>query len=227
MKKVLVVEDELKIAENIQLAFQREGFFELNHAPNAQKAKELLQAQNFDFIILDVGLPDQSGFDLCREIRKIHQTPLLFLTARHEEIDKVLGLELGADDYLTKPFSPRELVARVKAILRRGASRMEEEVDSNKQLFTVDSEKRQIIVKGKVLELSQYEYLVLQCLIQQPGRVFSRDQLLDKISKEPSMSLDRSIDTHIKNIRSKLEQINSGLEKHIVTKRGFGYYLKE
>jgi two-component system catabolic regulation response regulator CreB len=177
-----------------------------------------------DLILLDIGLPDMSGFDLCKEIRKTLNVPILFLTARADEIDRVVGLEIGGDDYMTKPFSPRELSARVKAILRRTQPSHSSEMPA--QAFEVDESRRQILYCGSPLDLSRYEYALLKTFIRRPGHVFSRDQLMELCWDEPDTSMDRTVDAHIKNIRNKLKNIKPDLDP-IVTHRGTGYSLKE
>ena len=187
--------------------------------------------------MLDVGLPDIGGFDLCREIRKRHGLPILFLTARAGEIDRVVGLELGADDYVVKPFSPRELAARIKAILRRTAAvpgvpaapaaATAPGPDAKAAFpFRLDADRRVIAYFGSPLELSRYEYRLLTVLLEKPGRVWSREQLMDKAWDSPDSSLDRTVDAHVKSLRAKLREIRPDTEP-IRTHRGMGYSLKE
>jgi two-component system catabolic regulation response regulator CreB len=184
----------------------------------------LLAKDTIHLIILDIGLPDTNGFDLCKEIQKRHAIPIIFLTARTDEIDRVVGLEIGADDYVVKPFSPRELSARVKAVLRRTKPVLE--APSPPRAFQVDESKCQIAYYGRRLDLSRYEYKILKTFIRRPGQVFSRDQLMDFVWDDPGASLDRTVDAHIKNIRAKLKIIKSDLDP-IITHRGLGYSLKE
>ncbi|HAS52937.1 MAG: two-component system response regulator CreB [Nitrospirae bacterium GWC2_57_13] len=225
--KILIIEDESSIAENISYALSTEG-----HEPlwceTGREALEMLASQDIGFVILDVGLPDMNGFDLMRELRKTCGTPVLFLTARASEIDRVVGLELGADDYMVKPFSPRELVARVRAILRRASQApMEQPAPSPAALqgpFLVDEARCMISYHGEPLELSRYEYRLLRALVENPGRVFSREQLMRKAWEDPDMSLERTIDTHIKTIRRKLKALREE-DDPIITHRGFGYSL--
>ncbi len=222
---VLIVEDEASIADSIIYALESEGF-KTSHALTASDGLKLCKEVSPGFIILDIGLPDGNGFDLCREIRKFSSAPLLFLTARTGEIDRILGLELGGDDYLAKPFSPRELVARVKAILRRLDRTVAPSESKLPTRFVVDDKRKAVIFHGKPLDLSRYEYLLLVLLLKTPGRVYSREQLMNLIWDTPEMSLERTIDTHIKSIRSKLKAIDEE-DESIVTHRGFGYSLKE
>jgi two-component system catabolic regulation response regulator CreB len=178
-------------------------------------------------IILDIGLPDINGLELFKQIRKVSPLPVIFLTARSEEIDRVLGLELGADDYVTKPFSPRELTARVKAVLRRSGTAPPPHIPQNPDSpFSVDEGRRKISYCGQVLELSRYEFNILKTFIRRPGQVFTRDHLMELVWDEPESSMDRTVDAHIKNIRNKLKKIKPGIDP-IVTHRGIGYSLKE
>jgi two-component system catabolic regulation response regulator CreB len=221
--KILLVEDERAIADTIQYALETDGFETLYLAAGMQVIPLLAQEQ-VSLILLDIGLPDVNGLELCKEIRKHYSIPIIFLTARTGEIDRVVGLEIGADDYIVKPFSPRELAARVKAVLRR--TKQVTPDPETPQAFTVDESKCQIAYFGKVLDLSRYEYKILQTFIRRPGHVFSRDQLMDCVWDDPAASLDRTIDAHIKNIRAKLKAIRPDLDP-IMTHRGLGYALKE
>lgn len=221
--KILIVEDEPAILDAIRYALGTDGFETLCLSAG-EPVLSVLENDSVDLIVLDIGLPDMSGLELCKEIRKSRSTPVIFLTARAEEVDRVVGLEIGADDYITKPFSPRELSARVKAVLRRtrpcGDSSCQEPV------FRVIDSKRRILYCGKALDLSRYEYEILKTFIRRPGNVFSRDQLMDLVWDQPEASLDRTVDAHIKNIRIKLKAIRAEPDP-IVTHRGMGYSLRE
>ncbi len=221
---VLIVEDETAIADTIQYALETEGFTPLL-AATGHEALATLTSSDPDIIILDIGLPDISGFELCKQIRQHSNIPIIFLTARSEEVDRVVGLEIGGDDYVVKPFSPRELTARVKAILRRSHPNngLPQEAGGTWQ---VDSAKRQISYFGQPLDLSRTEYDLLNTFIRRPGQVFSRDQLMAAVWDEPEASMDRTVDAHIKNLRAKLKAIKPELDP-IVTHRGTGYALKE
>ncbi|MBI5633211.1 MAG: two-component system response regulator CreB [Nitrospirae bacterium] len=228
MKKILVVEDEPSILDNVLYALQTEGFEPLS-AGTGQEAREILQNTDVSLVVLDIGLPDVSGFDLLREIRSKSTVSVIILTARSTEIDKVVGLELGADDYMVKPFSPRELTARIRAVMRRPSSLKEGTSCNNAEAacpFELDESRCLIRYHGVGLDLARYEYRLLGVLIRNPGRVFSREQLIQRISEDPDMSLDRSIDTHIKTIRQKLKSLRCD-EDPIITHRGIGYSLKE
>jgi len=221
--KILIVEDEPAIVDNIQYALETEGF-ETVSVFSGTPVIPLLAKETVDLIILDIGLPDMNGLELCKEIRKTLSTPIIFLTARTGEIDRVVGLEIGADDYISKPFSPKELSARVKAVLRRTQNLTAPDLST--QVFQVNESKRQISYYGEVLDLSRYEYDILKTFIRRPGHVYSRDQLMDLVWEEPDTSLDRTVDAHIKNIRAKLKTIKPEKDP-IVTHRGMGYSLRE
>lgn len=202
-------------------------------ANTGSQAIAFVQQQTFDFIILDVGLPDINGFDVCKKIRQFNHTPLLFLTARDDEIDRIVGLEIGADDYCTKPFSSREIVSRIKAIWRRmdiqsqlqpAQSTIETQTIIAKTWQCID-ESLQIHYQGSALQLTRYEYRLLKLLIDHPEQVFSRQQLMDHIWEHPEHSLERTVDTHIKSLRQKLKHISAEHDP-ITTHRGFGYSLK-
>ncbi|MGF2880530.1 two-component system response regulator CreB [Acinetobacter johnsonii] len=231
-KQILCVEDDAAILMPLRYALEREEW-QVTWANTGSQAIAFVQQQTFDFIILDVGLPDINGFDVCKKIRQFNHTPLLFLTARDDEIDRIVGLEIGADDYCTKPFSSREIVSRIKAIWRRmdiqsqlqpAQSTIETQTIIAKTWQCID-ESLQIHYQGSALQLTRYEYRLLKLLIDHPEQVFSRQQLMDHIWEHPEHSLERTVDTHIKSLRQKLKHISA---KHdpITTHRGFGYSLK-
>jgi two-component system catabolic regulation response regulator CreB len=221
--KILIVEDEPAILDNLQYVLEAEGL-ETVRLSEGLAVLPLVARERFDLILIDIGLPDITGLDLCKEIRKTHSTPIIFLTARTGEIDRVVGLEIGADDYISKPFSPRELAARVKAVLRRSRSPLPPPAPHAG--FQVDESKRQVSYFGRPLELSRYEFEILATFIRRPGHVFSREQLMELVWEQPGTSLERSVDAHIKNLRAKLKTIRPG-EDPILTHRGVGYSLKE
>jgi two-component system, OmpR family, catabolic regulation response regulator CreB len=223
---ILVVEDEAAIAETITYALQTEGFTPL-WKTTGREALAVLAAQPVALVVLDVGLPDMSGFDVCREIQKTGSVPMIFLTARSGEVDKIVGLELGADDYLAKPFSPREFTARVRAVLRRakperGAAPASVDAGS----WAHDAERCRISYRGKALDLTRNEYRLLAALLASPGRVFNRDQLMTAAWDDPGAALDRTVDAHIKLLRAKLREVAPEGDP-IVTHRGMGYSLRE
>jgi two-component system, OmpR family, catabolic regulation response regulator CreB len=231
--RILLVEDESGIADTIQYVLATDGF-EPVWCSTAEQALREFAAQAPALAILDVGLPDLNGFELFKQLQALPggaQVPMLFLTARSDEIDRVVGLELGADDYIAKPFSPRELVARVRTILRRSVRRppaapVAPSASPAPQPFALDEERRQIRYYGCALELSRYEYGILRLLVQRPGRVFSREELLDKVWDGGSDSFDRTVDAHIKTLRAKLKAVAPDVEP-IRTLRGSGYALSE
>lgn len=223
---ILIVEDEPGIAENIKYALSTEGFQTI-WLSEGKGVVDYITAQRIDLIVLDIGLPDINGLELCKTIRKCSSVPLIFLTARTDEIDKVVGLEIGADDYMVKPFSPRELSARIKAVLRRTLSAVPVQPASGATSpFQVDSEKGKITYFTTPLDLSRYEYKLLEIFVARPGRIFSREKLMELVWDEPDMSMDRTVDAHIKNIRAKLKKVNPDLDP-IQTHRSIGYSLKE
>ena len=222
--RIWLVEDEASIAETLVYMLQQEGFavtaFERG-LPVLEAAGRALP----DLAILDVGLPDISGFELCRRLLTLAPgLPVLFLTARSEEVDKLLGLEIGADDYIAKPFSPREVAARVRTVLRRLQKAAVPPSHLRVGQFELDEEAAMIRWCGETLPLTRYEFLLLKTLLHAPGRVFSRQQLMDLVWTDAEESFDRTVDTHIKTLRAKLRAINSELSP-INTHRGMGYSL--
>jgi len=233
---ILIVEDEPAIVDAMQYALEEEGFLTIVRATGGE-VPSLLERENISLIILDIGLPDISGLELIKLIRPRFAVPVIFLTARSGEIDRILGLELGGDDYVIKPFSPRELAARVKAVLRRvGQAGREAPLvaltaasatpGSVPATWRVDAERRQIFYHGVSLELSRYEYNILGVLLHNPGRVFTREHLMRQAWEEPDASMERTVDAHIKNIRAKLKAIAPN-DEAIITHRGVGYALHE
>ena len=221
-----MVEDEPAIAETILYALETAGF-DVAHAGTGGDGLSLFATRSPGFLILDVGLPDLSGFDVCREIRKTSEVPILFLTARESEIDRVVGLELGADDYVVKPFSPRELTARVQAILRRTQRRAadvpkEAIPDQKRGRLELLFDRFQARCDGLDLGLSRYEFGMLKVFMKHPGRVFSRDQLMEMVWDEPEAALDRTVDAHIKTLRRKMHEVDPGFDP-VKTHRGLGY----
>ncbi|MEO6245611.1 MAG: two-component system response regulator CreB [Opitutaceae bacterium] len=228
LPRILIVEDEPAIADTLLYALRTEGFAP-EWCATGQAGAAALAAKAFALVVLDVGLPDGSGFEFCKKIRAHSAVPVIFLTARNTELDRVLGLELGGDDYLVKPFSPRELTARVKAILRRTngatASSGPSAPVAHGSEFTVDEDGCSIRYRGTPLELTRYEYRLLRAFVAKPGRVFSRDQLMSAAWEDPGASLDRTVDAHIKTLRAKL-RLHAPDEDPIQTHRGLGYSLR-
>ena len=227
--QILIVEDEPGIADTLQYALRTEGF-EPVWCATGEEALASARAEPPALVILDVGLPDTSGFEVFRRLRAESDVPVVFLTARSDEIDRVVGLELGADDYVNKPFSPRELVARVRGILRRSTRNAAPAMAVAEKVATlpvaVDEGRRQIRFYGRLLELSRYEFGLLQTLASRPGHVFSRDALLDRVWGDATESLDRTVDAHVKTLRAKMKLVAPALEP-IRTHRGSGYALAE
>ncbi|MBJ9977023.1 two-component system response regulator CreB [Pseudomonas sp. S75] len=219
MPHILIVEDESAIADTLVYALQADGH-STTWVNLGGQALEHLRQRPADLVILDIGLPDISGFETCRQLRRFSEVPVLFLSARDSEIDRVVGLEIGADDYVVKPFSPREVSARVRAILKRMAPRSEP-ADAT-PVFEVDTLAMRILYHGQALALTRHEFRLLQCLIEQPRRVFSREQLLDGLGVASDVGYERTIDSHIKSLRAKLRQVAADAEP-IQTHRGLGY----
>lgn len=218
---ILIVEDEPAIADTIHYALQTEGFA-VSRCDTGEAARRMLAGQDFSLMLLDVGLPDCNGFDLCREARKTSAIPIVFLTARGDEVDRIVGLELGADDYVAKPFSPRELSARVRAILRRCQA---PEAQPETNAFALEDRTCEVRYFGQRLPLSPGEYRLLSVLIERIGWVLSREQLLALAWEDPASCEVRTIDTHIKTIRKKLQAVRPGANP-IRTHHGMGYSLQ-
>ena len=220
MPRILVVEDEPAIADTLVYVLRSECH-EVSHVLTGGEALGLLERFSYDLAILDIGLPDMTGFDLCRKIRELHLLPVLFLTARDGELDRVLGLEIGGDDYVTKPFSPREVAARVRAILRRTSAPQPAPPSENG--LSLDDTTKRVVCDGKGLELTAHEFKLAAVLLRNPGQVFSRDQLLDHAWDDPGAVTDRTVDAHVKSLRAKLRCAHPGAEEMITTRRGLGY----
>ncbi|AUZ04162.2 MULTISPECIES: response regulator [Vitreoscilla] len=239
MTAILLVEDDAAIAEPLSYALKRENW-EVIWCAKAGLALEYLSEHQVDFMILDVGLPDMDGFELCRKIRKTNNTPLLFLTARTEEIERIIGLEIGADDYCAKPFSPRELISRIKAILRRtqtsptthATDSVHTEIlavpvhpdDVSLHPWHYQAARQQVSFNGQALSLTRNELNLLVAFLRRPNWVLSREQLMQAAWAHPDHSLLRTVDTHIKTLRQKLKTVDA--DQTIVTHRGLGYELR-
>jgi two-component system catabolic regulation response regulator CreB len=229
--RILVVEDEHGIADTLEFALRNEGFEPACVATGEAALVHLATQAAVALVILDIGLPDINGLEVFKRMRERHDVPVMFLTSRSHEIDRVVGLELGADDYISKPFSPRELVARVRAVLRRSiahpvpAPPAPPVPPAAAAPFEVDDGRRLVRYYGEALDLSRYEYGLLCELVQRPGHVFTREVLLDRVWKDAE-SLDRTVDAHVKTLRAKLRRVTPTLEP-IRTLRGAGYALAE
>jgi len=221
--KVLVIEDEPDIRKTLEYNLTREGF-DVSGCGSIKEAKKLIEIPNFSIILLDLMLPDGSGLDLCREVKSNSLTkdiPIIILTAKDDEVDKVVGFELGADDYVTKPFSVRELILRVKAILKRNAKPLSAplEINRNFGLLKMDIESHEVFIDDKEVILTALEFKLLNQLVERRGRVQTRDQLLSDVWGYSSDITTRTVDTHIKRLREKL----GSMGKYIQTIRGVGY----
>lgn len=221
MQRVLVVDDEKAIVELVQYHLTREGY-QVECEENGQTAVDRALHEAFDLIILDVMLPGLSGLDACRAIRQSRDVPIIMLTARKDEVDRVLGLELGADDYVTKPFSPRELIARVKAILRRSQKSREDNGEIRMPGLDVDVERRTVTVDGVVVNLTFTEFELLTILARNPGRAFTREELLVRVWGDDFYGDSRTVDVHVRHLREKLKE-DPQRPRFIETVRGVGY----
>lgn len=227
---IYLVDDEPAIANAVSFALQAEGY-RCRHFATGTGCLAAVASESPALVLLDIGLPDGSGFDFFRKIREVSTAPVVFLTARKEEIDRVVGLEMGADDYVVKPFSVRELMARVRMVVRRSAGHAPAAPGSlvppepaAKSPFQHDRDRRRISYHGKVLDLTLHEYQLLEVLLDHPGRVYTRAQLLDQAWEAPDHRLDRTVDSHIKSLRAKLREAHAESDP-IRTHRGMGYSL--
>jgi DNA-binding response OmpR family regulator len=220
-RRVLVVDDEPKIVDVVQ-AYLRDAGFSVATAADGEAALVSARSRPPDLVVLDLGLPGLDGLDVARELRRASPVPIIMLTARGEETDRVLGLELGADDYLVKPFSPRELLARVRAVLRRSEGSEAEREQFSVGDVAIDVGRRQVVVGDRPIDLTATEFDLLVELARQPGRVFTRAQLLDTIHGVVVESYERAVDAHIKNIRRKLEP-DPHRPQYVLTVHGVGY----
>ncbi|PZD97178.1 DNA-binding response regulator [Paenibacillus sambharensis] len=230
MKKILVIDDEVAIRDLIELVLRRENYV-VQTADNGKLALELLDTFHPDLVVLDLMLPDCSGFDLCKEITGKRAVPVIMLSAKNEVIDKVLGLELGAEDYMTKPFDNRELLARVKVILRRNESKEESIEDTEvkstciiHEELTFDLDNRRVLKNGVSLSLTAKEFKILETLLKRPDKIFTRDELLQIAWGYDFMGDSRSVDMTIMRLRKKLED-NADEPRYVRTIYGFGYQL--
>jgi two-component system OmpR family response regulator len=223
---VLVVEDDPRISDVLEYALKAEGY-EVQTAQRGREAAEVARSLSPGLIVLDVGLPDIDGFEVCRIVRTFSDVPVIFLTSRSDEIDRVVGLEIGGDDYMVKPFSPRELVARIKAIRRRNQRPEASPVSDSRSQFqygpiTIDAEKFRIHCHGREISLTAQEFKLLELLVRHPGRVFTRQQVLDRAWGDDVFVADRTIDVHVKCLRRKFGDL-----EFIETVRGVGYRARE
>ena len=225
MSSILVVEDELSLARIIRDYLEHAGF-KVEMAGDGDAALTLARNLKPDLVVLDLRLPKRDGLDVARELRRSSDVPIVMVTARGEESDRVAGLELGADDYVVKPFSPRELVARIRAVLRRSESRSAVAEVLNAGDLSIDIRKMRATVAGRPVDLTPTEFQLLSALMAEPGRVFTRSQLLDALHGIAFESYERAIDAHVKNIRRKIEP-SPGQPRYIQTVHGVGYRLAD
>ena len=223
---VLVADDEAKIVDVVRAYLEREGYRALT-ARDGREALDVFRRERPDLIILDLMMPEMDGLEVCRAVRKESATPIIMLTARSEDADKLVGLELGADDYVTKPFSPRELVARVRAVLRRTSGAMTPSERITRGGITLDAASHEVAVQGRPVSLTATEFKLLLTLMQRPGQVFTRAQLLDVARGELAEAFERTVDAHVKNLRRKLGMPAEGGPAGIVTVHGVGYKFQE
>jgi len=227
MKTILVVDDEAKIVQIAQDYLSHDGFTVIT-AGDGVRALQLARERHPDLIVLDLGLPEMNGFDVARALRKDSEVPIIMLTARGEETDRLIGLELGADDYMVKPFSPRELVARVRAVLRRSETKASQPVSDVLRVgdVLIDVPRMQVRVADAPIDLTATEFQLLLALARQPGRLFTRAQLLDVLHGVAFESYERAIDAHIKNVRRKIEP-NPREPRYVLTVYGVGYKFSD
>ena len=224
-KKILVVDDEKKIVDILKAYLERDGY-QVSTAYDGRSALELARSNSPDLIILDLMLPEVSGWDVCRELRKESDVPIIMLTARDDTTDKIIGLELGADDYVTKPFDPKEIISRVRAVLRRSDVKPVSKSTINVGEIMIDTNKRLVRRGDWNIELTPIEFDILRVMAENPGRVYSRMQLLDKVQGDAYEGYERTVDSHIKNLRKKLE-LDPEHPVYIITIYGVGYKLGE
>jgi DNA-binding response OmpR family regulator len=223
VKKILVVDDEEPIRKIVEYALTEAGY-EVHLAQDGEGAQFLIAEVKPDLVVLDVMLPGKSGLDIARDLRATSGVPIIMLSARGDEVDRILGLEFGADDYVTKPFSPRELVSRVKAILRRVDGTPPERIIVGD--LEIDTESRQVKVAGQTIPLTTSEFTILLHLARHPGKAFSRQAILAALWDESPVGDERAVDVHIHNIREKIEADQKN-PAYLLTVRGYGYRLRE
>jgi len=225
VQRIVVVDDEPSLLKVVRYALEQEGF-EVHTSGNAEGGAFLINEVRPDLLILDVMLPGKSGLDLAREIRQSSNVPIIMLSARGDEVDRILGLEFGADDYVTKPFSPRELVSRVRAILRRSGQGVQGRPRVTIGDLVVDAESHQVFMRGDPVHVTTSEFGILQLMTAHPGRAFSRAEILRGLWDESPAGDERAIDVHIHNMRDKLETDPKNPE-YLLTVRGCGYRMRD
>ena len=224
-RKVLVVDDEKLIVKGLKISLEQDDM-EVSCAYDGEEALAMAERENFDMILLDVMLPKLDGFSVCQRIREFSSVPIMMLTAKGEDIDKIMGLEYGADDYITKPFNVLEVKARIKAILRRVVVAEQASPIIHSGDITIDTDGRRIMILGNEINLTSKEYDMLLLLVTTPGKVYSRDALLAEIWGKDYPGDARTVDVHIRRLREKIEQ-KPGDPKYVLTKWGVGYYYQK
>ena len=222
---ILVVDDEPKVCDLLKVYLERSGYGVLC-STNGSSALTAVERHAPDLILLDLNLPGMDGIEFCKQIRLTSSIPIIMITARDEEADRIVGLEIGADDYVTKPFSPREVVARVKAVLRRRAPAAADTRPVTVNSLTVDAARHTIVYEGKPLPLTSREFAIVEYLARNPDRVYSRTQLLDRVFGIDFEGYERTIDAHVKNIRQKMTEATGDSSTPLTTVRGVGYKLE-
>jgi two-component system, OmpR family, response regulator RegX3 len=223
LKKILIIEDERAMAEAVRFNLEKEGY-EVEIALDGESGWKMYESGSYDLIVLDLMLPGMDGMEICREVRRVGSTPIVMLTAKDSDVDKILGLEMGADDYVTKPFNMRELLARIKAVLRRVAA--EEEKPQRKRLeagdIVIDEERHEVTVGGKVVEMPLMEYRLLEIFMKNPGKALPREYLISQAWGGDFYGQTKTLDVHIRRLREKVED-DPAAPVHIITVRGVGY----
>ena len=223
-RKVLVVDDEKLIVKGIRFSLEQDGM-EVTCAYDGEEALQIVKENDFDIILLDVMLPKLSGFEVCQQIRDFSNVPIIMLTAKTDDMDKILGLDYGADDYMTKPFNILEVKARIKAIMRRSSKKDEENKEATYGNLTIDCRSRRVYIEGNEVNLTAKEFDVLELLVFHPNKVYDRDALLDLVWGKDYPGDARTVDVHIRRLREKIEK-NPSEPKYVHTKWGVGYYFE-
>ena len=223
MMKILIIEDERPLAEAVEFSLEKEGY-EVDIALDGESGWERCESGAYDLILLDLMLPGMDGMEICRRIRQQGVTPVIMLTAKDSDVDKILGLEMGADDYVTKPFNMRELVARIKAVLRRAKTDAEGGMQDRLQAgdIVIDKDRHEVIVAGEVVEMPLMEYRLLELFLRNPGKALAREYLLNKAWEGDFYGQTKTLDVHIRRLREKIER-DPAAPEHIITVRGVGY----
>lgn len=223
MKKILIVEDERPLAEAVRFSLEKEGY-RVDIALDGERGWKMCEEGGYDLVLLDLMLPGMDGMEICRRLRSKGGTPVIMLTARDSDVDKILGLEMGADDYVTKPFNMRELLARVKAVLRRYQAAEKEEKKDLLQAgeILLDRERHEVRVKGVVVDMPLMEYRLLELFLRHPGKALSREYLINKVWEGDFYGQSKTLDVHVRRLREKIEE-DPTRPRRIITVRGVGY----